>query len=874
VSSPAKVLKVRIPRGKGKFHFSDPVIRAAAATFIIICTVLLGIFAYYWVRYEKIIDHRMRGQIFANSAKIFAAPKSLHPNDPATAHDIGLALRRAGYTSSDDRGESKLGAFRIGKDGIEIQPGPDSYHSQEGALVKIAGGKVDSIKSLKDGQQLGSYELEPQLVTALFASQDRSKQRLVTYDEIPTNLINAVIAIEDRRFFEHSGVNFFRFAEAALIDLRTGRRGQGASTLTMQIARGFFLTPEKSIKRKATEMLIAMELEQRFSKRQIFELYANYVDLGQRGSFTIKGFGEAAQAYFGKDVKSLNLQEAALLAGLVQRPSYLSPYRHPERAMERRNLVLNAMVETGAISKEQAETAKAAPLALAPPNVEASDAPYFVDLVKDTLTTQFSEDDLNNNGYRIYSTIDPDLQKVAADAVEDGIKGVDELVTKMRTRRVKNKQTGKTETKVLPGPMPQIALIAMDPQTGQVLALVGGRNYGQSQLNHVMASRPTGSIFKPFVYATAMATALNPVAGPDGQAEVFTPTTMVDDSPATFQYGDQTYEPHNFKDEFFGPVALRFALAHSLNLATIKLAEEVGFDNVAALAKSAGVVTVKPTPAMAIGAYDATPMQMAGAYTAFANAGLLSTPMLFTSVRDAQGDVIQDYKVQQKQIMDARVAFVTTSLMEGVINNGTAAGVRAMGFTAPAAGKTGTSHDAWFAGYTSNLLCIVWVGNDDYSDIKLEGAHAAAPIWAKFMMKAVKLPQYSDVKAFTPPAGVVELTLDKVTNKIATATCPEDYQAAFIAGTEPHETCDQPAADQRNAFQKLFGLGPKPAAPAPVSNGAAQPQPGGVQTPAGQQKEPEKKKGFWHRLFGGGDDDKKQQQAPPPPPQGQQQPPH
>jgi penicillin-binding protein 1B len=414
----------------------------------------------------------------------------------------------------------------------------------------------------------------------------------------------------------------------------------------------------------------------------------------------------------------------------------------------------------------------------------------------------------------------------------------------------------------------------MNPQTGEVLAMVGGRNYGFSQLNHAIAKRPTGSIFKPFVYATAVAASL------EGQEPLFTPASMVDNTPTTFFFEDQVYEPHNYGENKYNEVVTaRFALAHSLNNATVRVAEQVGYAKVAELAQAAGVKGVKGTPAMALGAYDATPLEMSGAYTAFANKGIRSSPIAITSVRNAQGEVVEDFSNDKKPIMDPRVAFVMTNMLEAVINNGTAAGVRARGFTAPAAGKTGTSHDAWFAGYTSNLLCVVWVGYDDYSDLKQEGAHTAAPIWAEFMKKAITLPAYRDVKPFAPPDGVVVLNLDKITNRIATATCPDDYTAAFIAGTEPKETCDQQPGDSRGFFQKIFGLGPKPLPPPAVSNPSQQPGAPNAQQPQQaqqQQQDPnQKKKGFFGKIFGAFKDDKKDDNksdkkdpskpAPPPP---------
>jgi len=707
------------------------------------------------------------------------------------------------------------------------------------------------------GTELSAYELEPQLVTALFDAEQRSKRQLVKYNEIPPMMMQAVLAIEDRRFFEHSGVNFLRMGEEAWIDMVRGRHEQGGSTITMQLSRGFFLTPEKTIRRKLTEMLIAEELEQKFTKQQIFEFYANWVDLGQRGSFAISGFGEACKAYFNKDLKDITLPEAALLAGLIQRPSYLSPYRHPERAMDRRNLVLETMVDTHAITREQADKAKAAPLKLAPPNVEASDAPYFVDMVRDALIGKFSETELNDSSYRIYTTLDPDLQKAAAQAVETGIKSVDEQVKKMRTKKVKVGK--KYETKILPGPQAQVAMVVLDPHTGAVLALVGGRDYGWSQLNHAVAKRPTGSIFKPFVYAAAMNTAL------DGSQQVITPASTVTDAPTSFAYGDQIYEPRNYREEYKGDVTLRYALAMSLNNATVKVAEEVGYDKVADLAKNAGITSVKATPAMALGSYDASPLDMTGAYTVFANNGIRLSPILLRSVRNGKGDVIANYNPDQRQVMDPRIAYVMTNMMESVINNGLGySAVRVRGFTPPAAGKTGSSHDGWFAGYTSNLLCIVWVGYDDYSDLRLTGAQTAGPIWADFMKKAATLPEYSNMKPFSQPSGVVDVQLDKATNRLATASCPDDYTSAFVAGTEPRDTCEEQAG-MKGFFSRLFGGGDKPVMPQQQAVNGQEPN---------TQQDGKKKKGFFGKIAGIFKDDKSSTPPPSKPPDGAQEAPH
>ena len=840
-------IKIKIPKANGgkSGRWNDPVVRAGLGVFIILALACTGAFSYFYIKYDRIIEKRFRTPVFSNSAKIYALPQTVRTGENINAKEIATELRRGGYSDKD--GESRLGTFRLTSAGIEISPGPESYHSPEPAQITIHDGQVERIES--KGNELGAYELEPELVTALFDAEQRSKRELVKYDDIPPVMVQAVLAIEDRRFFEHSGVNFVRTVEAVWGDLVHQRREQGGSTLTQQLARGFFLTPEKTVKRKLTEMLIAEELEQKFNKKQIFEFYANWVDLGQRGSFAISGFAEAAKAYFNKDLKDITLPEAALLAGLIQRPSYLSPYRHPERALERRNLVLESMVETHAITREQAEKAKAAPLKLAAPNVEASDAPYFVDMVRDALISRFNEHDLNDESYHIYTTLDPELQKAAAQAVEMGIKLVDDQVTKLRTKRTKVGK--KVDVTVAPGPQAQVAMVALDPHTGAVLALVGGRNYAWSQLNHAVAKRPTGSIFKPFVYAAAMNTAV------DGSATVITPASTVTDEPSSFAYGDQIYEPRNYKEEYHGDVSLRYALAMSLNNATVKVAEEVGYDKVADLARSAGIASVKATPAMALGSYDATPMDMAGAYTAFANNGFRISPILVNSLRNSKGDVIANFSTDRKPVLDPRVAYVMTSMMEGVINNGLGFNaVRGRGFTHPAAGKTGSSHDGWFAGYTSNLLCIVWVGFDDYSDLRLTGAVTAAPIWTEFMKKASALARYSDMRTFAQPTGVVDVQLDKVTNRLATPKCPDDYVSGFVAGTEPRDTCDLQNG-MAGFFSRILGSD-KPLTP-PTQPVSAQ----DTQDPKNQ--DPKKKKGFFGKIAGVFKDDKTSTPPPTPP---------
>jgi penicillin-binding protein 1B len=792
-------IKIKLAMPTGTHPWAMLALRVAVLGVAVAGVAVFGVFWFYYFKYEGIVDTRLKQPLFAQTAKIYAAPREVRAGQKLGIQLIANELRQAGYTSDAAAKASPLGTYSETGQSIVVRPGPQSYHSEDSATIQISKGTVQSITD-EHGQPLASYELEPLLITGL-SDANRIKRRLVTYDELPPNLVHAVVSIEDRRFFDHGGVDYIRLIGALRNDLTPGHHYvEGGSTLTMQLARGFFLTPERRIKRKLKEIIITFQLEHRFTKKQIFEMYANQINLGQRGSFSINGFGEAAQAYFGKDVRELNLAECALLAGIIQSPNRLSPFRHAERSLERRNLVLDSMVETGAITKEQAERAKAEPLHLTPGSVDASEAPYFVDLVRDDLTQKLGDRDFNGEGLHIYTSLDPDLQQIATAAVNATAPLIDQQVDKLHARA---KKLGQPYDNIYP----QVALIALNPHTGQVLALVGGRSYGNSQLNHAVAHRPTGSIFKPFVYASAFQTAVEGTMLP-GQDKLFSPVTILNDQQQTYGEGtDQEYTPRNMHGQYHDEVTARYALQRSLNNATISLASMIGFDRVAALAREAGVKSARATPSMPIGSYDATPLDMAGAYTVFANNGLHIDPWMLASVRTPSGDVIEDFTPASKQVLDPRVAFLTTSMMQDVLRGeGTGAGVRNMGFTAPAAGKTGTSHDAWFAGFTSNLLCIVWVGNDDYTDIKLEGAHAAGPVWAEFMKHAVQLPQYSDTHDFSTPDGVQVVSLDKATNLLSDTACPDAYNAAFLDGTAPTDPCDHPP-DHRNIFQKIFGVG-------------------------------------------------------------------
>ena len=572
-----------------------------------LCTILLmGAFIYFYARYSKVIDEKLAAGPFANNARIFAAPESVGVGDAMSPNDIAAELRRSGY--SESRG-NPIGSYELRPNEITIIPGRDSYFDQEAGVIKFANGRISQIVSLQDNTARSQYQLEPQLITNL-SGASREKRRMVKFADIPTVLVQAVTSAEDKHFFQHSGFDPIRVVKAAYVDLKKGRRAEGASTLSMQLAKNFFLEQDKRWTTKAAEVIITLQLEQKLTKQEIFEDYANQVYLGSRGSFRIHGFGEAAEVFLGKDLSQVNIPEAAQLAGTIQNPAVYDPFNHPDHARDRRNIVLTLMRTNGFISDRDYAVAIDAPLTLAKPTAQSVEAPYFVDLVNGTLQDMFKDTDFQSNAFRVYTTLDLRLQRIAADAIANGMKKVDDIIK--HQRRFKNQTP----------PEPQVALIAIDPHTGLVKAVTGGRNYGRSQLNRVLANRQPGSIFKPFVYAAAMDTAV------EGGREVFTPSYEVMDAPTTFWWNGQEYKPKNFQGESSNKlVSLRYALTHSLNIPTVALAEKVGFDAVVQMARRAGMNDrIQPTPAVALGAYDVTPFEAVGAYTMFSNGGRYVKP--------------------------------------------------------------------------------------------------------------------------------------------------------------------------------------------------------------------------------------------------------
>jgi len=733
---------------------------------LITATVFL---VHYYYVFNGIIELKLGKNYRPDETRIYAAPTVLYPGKQIAFSDLETRIRRLGYRENNT--DSSVSYYQIpGKNRLLVYNASSTpFDPNRMVEITCAGNTIRSIVDPSTKTRLEGFSLKPEMLSNAI-DENREKRRFVSYQELPQVLIQAVLAAEDRRFFSHSGIDPIRIIQALIVDLREGEAIQGASTLTQQFVKKYFLTPERTWRRKFADAYMAILLERRLSKQQIFELYSNEVYLGQAGSFSIVGFGEAANTFFDKNVKDVTLEEAATLAGIITAPNRYTPLRYKERATARRNLVLDQMAEYKMITEAECRKAKSTPLSVKPVSIlNYSDAPYFVDYVQDLMAEKFGESTLALSKFRVYTTLDTDLQKAAFESIQAGMAEVDDTLSKRKEP-------------IPPGTV-QASLIAVDPKDGHILAMIGGRNYGTSQFNRITQSRrQPGSIFKPFVYGTALET----------YSYSSTPLTVVSkilDQPTQFTFEDLEYEPRNFKEEYLGQVTLRQAITKSLNIATIKLAEQVGYDKVAEFAQRLGLnELIKPYPAMAIGSFEITPLEMVRAYTAFANEGKLSELLPVLEVRDNKSNPVLIKHRESRQVLTPQIAFLITSLLQSVINNGTGAGARARGFRLPAAGKTGTSHDGWFAGYTPDLLCIVWVGFDDNRELNLSGSQAALPIWTEFMKKAIKLKPLKG-EDFTVPEGIVEAEIDPTTGLLATERCLQRENEYFIEGTEPVLRC-------------------------------------------------------------------------------------
>ena len=746
---------------------------------LFVSTVIAGLLIYYWVIFSGRIDNLLQGEVFTRSAGIYAAPKQLRVGQSLTPERLIDLLKHSGYVEKSQQADKARGRYSLAEGAVDVEPSEnitvDGQRQFLSVRVQFArtGKTIASLTDLESKARLEKAYIEPELISSV-TGRERAKRKVVGFNDLPPHLVKAIVVTEDRAFFQHYGVNVRGILRALVrrydSDPNSPIARQGGSSITQQLVKNLLLSPEKTLRRKVAEAYMSMILETRLSKEEIFQLYCNQVYLGQQSGFSINGFGEAADAYFSKDVTNLTLPESAFLAGIIRSPNRYNPYKDIETATARRNQVLDNMAETGDISAEEASQAKQTPLQVTSTKgrIDASDAPYFADYVQGQLGDIIAGPGAAEH-LRIYTTVDLDLQRAAYAAVTKQLAALDKIQAK----------------RFAPGTL-QAALVAMNAQTGEIVAMVGGRDYGKSQLNRVSdAMRQPGSVFKPFVYATALNTAYDPVP------RVITPATTYIDEPKTFTYDNQEYSPGNFGDSYRNaPVTLRDAMVHSLNVITVDVAMEVTIGRVMNLAAKSGLPKpARSYPAMALGTSEATPLQIASAYTGFATLGTRTSPIAINRITTGGGVTIAAPTPQKNEMLRPDVAYVMTSFMKDVVNRGTAASVRARGLKANVAGKTGTSRDGWFAGYTPSLVCVVWVGFDDGSQLGLTGANSALPIWTDFM--SVALGEHPEWQGdWDMPAGIEQIAINPKTGGPASPDDPEKRTELFINGTSPHVDSD------------------------------------------------------------------------------------
>ncbi len=720
--------------------------------------------------YTVVELHRFGRAEARRATFVYAAGQPLAPGISVRAVDLTETLTRlkyqetSGLPAAPGQFQRTAGAWDLYVRGLE----EDTGQAPARIRLELSGDRI--VRVQRDGELIDGVRLEGE-VLASGADRRGEDFRPVRLADVPPSLINAILAAEDHRFFEHAGLDFRGLVRAAWTNIRAGRVAQGGSTITQQLVKNRLVGPRRTFGRKLREAWLATVVEWRYSKEQILEAYLNEMYLGQRASQAIRGVSSAARVYFGKEAHQLTLAESALLAGMVRAPNSYSPVVNSERARRRRDVVLARMRELGRIGDADYAKARSEAVRVQPNLRPGQGAPYFVDYLEQEIEQRLPDLNGGARGARIYSTLDLPLQRFAETALTRGL----ERLEASRPRLRRSDQSERL----------QAALIALDPATGHVVALVGGRDYQVSQFNRaLLAHRQPGSAFKPFVYLAALRERRGAVA--------FTPASFVDDSPLTVDVEGMPWSPRNYEDRYEGRVTVRRALEQSLNAATVRIALEIGLPAVIESARGLGISSaLRPVPAVALGAFEVTPIELAGAYLPFANGGFRAGEI--TAVRAAyetDGSPFALREVAPTAIISPAEAYLMTSLLEGVMASGTGASARALGLTSAVSGKSGTTNDgrdAWFVGYTPTLVALVWVGFDGGDVHGLSAAQAALPIWADFMRQA--LDAYP-APTFAVPPGVTVTSIDSSNGKLANRYCPVTVREVFLQGTEP-PPCDE-----------------------------------------------------------------------------------
>jgi penicillin-binding protein 1B len=732
-----------------------------------------------WMEYaeiEKRIVDKFDGRRWDFPSQIYSDSYAVYPGLAVRSDAFRERLKRLGYRSVSGK-PARRGDYQFTENELHIWLHrfvfPDHSEAGRAVVAKLDSlGRVIRIAEREGGQEIFEFLLEPALIGGVHGAE-AEQRKVVSLDEIPTAMVRAVLAVEDRRFFDHAGVDGRALARALVVNLRSGEVRQGGSTLTQQLMKNFFLSDERTLSRKVREAVMALATEQRFSKLEILENYLNEIYLGQDGAFGIHGVWEASRFYFGVEPADLSVAQMASLAAIIRAPNYYSPHRHPERTRERRDLVLGLMFAQGDIDTATYERALAEKVTSQSPSSGEINAPYFLDYVRRDLLSRYPKDVLSREGYRIFTTLDPRLQEIAERVVKENVADIEADIPDAVRKA---------------GQPLQAAMVVMNPRTGAIVAMVGGRDYATSQFNRVIdMKRQPGSTFKPIVMCAAL-------GSEKVGAAHFRPTDKVMDERIEWKYGSEVWSPHNYEDKFYGLVSVRDALEHSLNSATARIARDIGIRPIRDLAVRLGMDSkLQAFPAIVLGGWAVPPFEMAQVFSVFAAGGVRANPLAVRKVLDREANPIDGRTVEISRVIPATDAYMVTHLLAGVMERGTGASARRKGFRHPAAGKTGTSNDykdAWFVGYTPDLLAVVWVGFDRAASMGLAGSEAALPIWTDFMRNAlVDKPHTS----FEIPAGIGLVDVDKETGGVATPACTKVVREAFLAGEEPHAYCPEHA---------------------------------------------------------------------------------
>ncbi|MFO0775767.1 MAG: PBP1A family penicillin-binding protein [Nitrospiraceae bacterium] len=719
---------------------------------------------------------------------IYGAPFVLTPQAALTEAQLRDRLGRLGYHPVESEVRAP-GTYRVrgGTVDLYLKGASDLHLEPRQIRITLDRGVVASIAAVTNARltsPLPSATLEPQLISGVRGAT-RQVRTWVPLAEMPSLLIDTVLAVEDRRFRSHFGIDPIAIGRAVAANVLRGEVVQGGSTITQQLAKNLFYTPKRTFSRKLQEAMSALVLEAKYRKDDILETYLNEIYLGQAGSVGIFGVAAAAQRYFGKRLQDLSVEETALIAGLIKGPNTYSPLRDKALATKRRDIVLHVLRQVDRIDDAMLEKALKRPVTVFPLTDTVADAPYFVDYLlahlEDTIGQELPA------GAAVYTTIDPIRQRIADESVAQGLA-----------------QLEKAYPGLAAGEEPlQAALLAIDPRTGEIVAMVGGRDYRQSQFNRaVQAKRQPGSLFKPIVYAAAFEQRL----GDGSERGVLTAASTVLDEPVSFESGSGTWAPQNYDRQFRGQVTVRTAVEQSLNVPAVRIAYMLGVPPIVQLAKRLGIrSTLDRNLTLALGSASVSLLEMTGAYSAFAYDGVLTTPTVLRHAMSDQGDPLWHASGERQRVLSAQTSYLVTSLLQGVVERGTAKKARTLGVVAPVAGKTGTTdgtRDAWFIGYTPELVVGVWVGFDNGQALSLTGAQAALPIWSAFMRRTLS-PASPD---FSKPSGVVRTTLDPQSGQVATEQCPSTVTEVFIEGTEPTVLCELHSSGWWDRLKRSFGL--------------------------------------------------------------------